>query len=82
MEKKKMRPPMEQEDHDKLISIEGKIDTLINIFSGIKSDVGDHETRVRDLEKTVFGVKAAGGILAVLVGIIEPIVLFWWSKGQ
>lgn len=59
-------------DRDFLISIHTQIGLITN-------SIGDHENRVRKLEKDGYRLKGAGAVLTVLLGLIEPFVV-WRHK--
>ena len=59
-------------DRDLLISIHTQIGLITN-------SIGDHENRVRKLEKDGYRLKGAGAVLTVLLGLIEPFVV-WRHK--
>lgn len=91
---------LQREDHDLLLKLHGKIDTLITLQQSAGTDLADHEARIRSLDKenndlkgtvrgirndlkgTVRGIRWALGGVGALIGIIEPFVLFYLSRGN
>lgn len=78
---------LQREDHDLLLKLHGKLDTLITLQQTAGADLADHEARIRALDKdntdlkgTVRGVKWALGGIGALIGVVEPFILFYLSK--
>lgn len=79
---------LQREDHDRLVRLEGKIDTFIALQGDVKAEISDHESRMRLLESesnsnkgTLKGIKWVIGIVITVIGILEPLVLLYLSKG-
>ena len=80
---------LQREDHDLLLKLHGKIDTLITLQRNTGNDLADHEVRIRAAEKestslrgTITGIRWVLGGVAAVAGIVEPIVLFYLTKGM
>lgn len=80
---------LQREDHDLLLKLHGKIDTLITLQQSTGTDLADHEARIRSLDKenndlkgTVRGIRWALGGVGALIGIVEPFILFYLSRGN
>lgn len=78
---------LQREDHDLLLSLHGKVDALVTLLNNAKVSIGDHEARLRSLEKdntdlrgTLTGVRWVLGVVATIVGVIEPLVIFYFSN--
>jgi hypothetical protein len=85
---------LQRADHDTLVRVESKLDSLSASVSTIQTD---HETRLRLIEKDervrmieqrldstegiVKGFRWALAVVTAVVGIVEPFILFYLAKG-
>ena len=59
-----MVSPAETIPGERLVRIEGKIDTIVDAVTDVRDDIKDHEMRLRKVENVVY--KASG--LAAIIG--------------
>lgn len=78
---------LQRDDHDRLVRLEGKIDTFILMQTATSTEVADHEQRLRvaetnytDLNGTIRGLRWALGAVFAIAGLIEPLILFFVSR--
>lgn len=79
---------LQREDHDRLVRLEGKIDTFIALQNDTKLEMSDHEARIRVMENinqnlrgSLDSARVVFGVVAALIGIVEPFILFYVAKG-
>ena len=54
---------IQKSDHDLLIEISTKLDTALR-------QGGDHETRIRSIERKIYGMSGAATIAGAILGLI------------
>lgn len=85
---------LQRADHDTLVRVEGKLDSLSTSLMSLQND---HEARLRIMEKDervrvieqrldstegiVKGFRWALAVVTAIVGIVEPFILFYLAKG-
>ena len=59
---------------ERLIRIETKQDAILSRIEFIHSDIKDHETRIRDLEKSHWKIATFSGTVGAIAGFLAGIV--------
>lgn len=66
------------EDRGKRI---GNLESSILVMQNMVKCAQGHEERIGECEKGISQVKAIGGILGMLGGLLAGLGIKWWSKG-
>ena len=54
-----------REIYDAVVRLTGRVDVLIEQQADIKHDIGDHESRIRNLERTKWPLPAVSVLIAL-----------------
>lgn len=74
--------PNNSQDHDLIIKLDTKMDALKEdiqkLNDGVSKQIGDHETRIKVLEKGMTKLMAYGTAVIFAVGVVEFFVQKFW----